>query len=85
MSAECKATLNYELSCLRAPLEDTTDRRADVFVGTVDAANPATWPVHTPFEFLDDSLDVFVARFLLFWRYDPAYPLIASERREALP
>ena len=85
MSAECKATLNYELSCLRVSLEDATDRRAYVFVGAVDAANPATWPAHTLFEFLDDSLDVFVARFLLFWRYDPAYPLIASERREALP
>jgi hypothetical protein len=33
----------------------------------MNTANPAAWPAHALFEFLDDSLDVFVARFLLFW------------------
>lgn len=67
------------------PRKHPLHRRADTFVGAMDAAYPAARPSHAFLKLGDDPAHMFVSRFLLLDRHGPANPLVARERRKAFP
>ena len=51
----------------------------------MNAAQPATWPAHTFFEFSDRPSDMFFSCLVFLNEGNPADPLIARKGRKTLP
>ncbi len=60
-------------------------RRVERLIGAVSAADPAARSALAGFELRDDAGEMLLAGLFLFDEFDPADPLVASERCQAFP
>src|SRR5689334_21821973 len=82
------AALGLDLYFLRffgSPIEHGLDRRADRLIRAMNTAQPATRPADPFLEFRDQPLNMLLARLGFLDEGHPADPLIARQRRQALP
>lgn len=73
----CQWQFEFSLLAFSA-VQHPLHRRADGFVGPVDAAYPTAWAAFAFLKFCDNPFNVLVARFLLPHGNGPANPFVAG-------